>query len=103
MVKIEATLDRALLERASEAIQTAGATGLTVSEARVAAGSGRQIYRGSMHGVFRSMLRLEVALEEDQLDEVLNALCAVLKESASFDTQIFVLPMPRMVTIRTGA
>jgi len=103
MVKIEATLDRTLIERASEALQLAGATGLTVSEARVSAGGGRQIYRGSMHGVFRSMLRLEVALEDEQLDAVLDALCEVLKDSASPDTQIFVLPMVRMVTIRTAA
>lgn len=102
MVKIEATLDRTLLERASEALQNAGATGLTVSEARVEAGGGRQIYRGSMHGVFRSMLRLEVALEDDQLDGVLDALCEVMKDSASPDAQIFVFPLQRMVTIRTG-
>lgn len=103
MVKIEATVDRALLDRACEALQTAGATGLTVSEARVEAGSGRQIYRGSMHGVFRSMLRLEVALEEDQLEAVLAALSEVLRDSSSPDARIFVLPLGRMVTIRTGA
>jgi len=103
MVKIEATLDRTLIERASEALQSAGATGLTVSEARVEAGGGRQIYRGSMHGVFRSMLRLEVGLEDEQLEPVLAALSAVLRDSASPDTQIFVLPMLQMITIRTAA
>lgn len=104
MVKIEVTLDRFLLDRAGEALQEVGIPGLTVSEVRVEAGDGRgrQIYRGSMHGVFRTMLRLDVVVSEEQVETALEAIRGAVSEEASREARMIVIPVAEAVRIRTG-
>ena len=103
MVKIEATVDRTSLEPLSEALQEAGVTGITVSEVRVqAADSGPNIYRGRLHGLFRTMLRVDVVVASDRLEPVLAAISEVLQPEASPQVCVVITPVAEAVQIRTG-
>jgi len=104
MHKIEATLERSLLDSVSEALQEVGVPGLTVAEVRVEAGDGRgrHVYRGSLHGVFRSMVRLEVVVSDEMLEPALAAMSGAMRETASDDVRLVVTPVSEAVRIRTG-
>jgi nitrogen regulatory protein PII len=103
MVKIEATVDRFSLDTLSDALQEAGVTGLTVSEVRVpAADAGPRIYRGSLHGLFRTMLRIEVVVPAERMEGVLEAISATLKATATEQSCVVVTPVSEAVQIRTG-
>ena len=103
MVKIEATVDRSSLEALSEALQEAGVTGITVSEVRVqAADSGPNVYRGRLHGLFRTMLRVDVVVTAERLEPVLAAISGALGPGASPQSCVVVTPVAEAVQIRTG-
>lgn len=104
MVKIEVTLDRFLLDRVSEALQDVGLSGLTVADVRVEAGDGRgrHVYRGSMHGVFRTMLRLEVVVSEERQELALAAITKAMAAEASREAPLIVTPVAEAIRIRTG-
>jgi nitrogen regulatory protein P-II 2 len=93
------------LEEVRTALDRLGVRGMTVSEAN---GYGRQkghteIYRGSEYAVaFMPKLRLEIAIEDDEVDPAVEAIQAAARTGQIGDGKIFVLPLERAIRVRTG-
>jgi len=93
------------LDDVREALTELGVTGLTVLEAK---GFGRQkgqteIYRGAEYAVsFLPKVKLEVAVEEAQVDKVVEAIQTSAGTGRIGDGKIFVMPIEKAVRIRTG-
>jgi nitrogen regulatory protein PII len=93
------------LDEVRDALTAAGVSGITVSEVR---GFGRQkghteLYRGAEYVVdFLPKLKLEVVLEEEQLDRVLEAIQQSAKTGSVGDGKIFVSTIDQVIRIRTG-
>ena len=86
-------------------LSEAGVRGMTVTEAK---GFGRQkghteLYRGAEYVVdFLPKLKLEIAVTDDQVDTVVEAVSKTANSGKIGDGKIFVLAMERVVRIRTG-
>jgi len=93
------------LDDAKEALQAVGVQGLTVGEVR---GYGRQrghteVYRGAEYTVeFVPKVKLEIAVQDQDVDAVIDALVAATRSGQVGDGKIFVTPVDRVVRIRTG-
>ncbi len=93
------------LDEVRDALTVAGVSGITVSEVR---GFGRQkghteLYRGAEYVVdFLPKLKLEVVLEEEQLERVLEAMQQSAKTGSVGDGKIFVSTVDQVIRIRTG-
>ncbi|MEM8830025.1 MAG: P-II family nitrogen regulator [Cyanobacteria bacterium P01_G01_bin.19] len=105
MKKIEAIIRPFKLDEVKIALVNAGVVGMTVSEVR---GFGRQKgqterYRGSEYTVeFLQKLKLEIVIEEDQVDMVVDKIIAAARTGEIGDGKIFVYPVDQVVRIRTG-
>ncbi|MEO5345236.1 MAG: P-II family nitrogen regulator [Magnetococcus sp. YQC-9] len=88
-----------------EALTAIGITGMTVTEVR---GFGRQkghteLYRGAEYQVdFLPKIKVEVAISDDRLDQVIDAIRDAAKTGKIGDGKIFVMPIEQAVRIRTG-
>ncbi|MBF0627438.1 MAG: P-II family nitrogen regulator [Magnetococcales bacterium] len=88
-----------------EALTAVGVTGMTVTEVR---GFGRQkghteLYRGAEYQVdFLPKIKVEVAVSDDRLDQVVEAIRESAKTGKIGDGKIFVMPIEHAVRIRTG-
>ncbi|GAB0057185.1 Nitrogen regulatory protein P-II 2 [Candidatus Magnetaquicoccaceae bacterium FCR-1] len=88
-----------------EALTAIGITGMTVTEVR---GFGRQkghteLYRGAEYQVdFLPKIKVEVAVSDDRLDQVVDAIRESAKTGKIGDGKIFVMPIEQAVRIRTG-
>lgn len=88
-----------------DAISEIGAGRMTVSEAK---GFGRQkghseLYRGSEYRVdFIPKVRIEVAVEDEMVEALVEAIERSARTDSIGDGKIFVLPMDECVRIRTG-
>ena len=93
------------LDDAREALSEIGVRGITVSEVK---GFGRQkghteLYRGAEYVVdFLPKVKLEVAIEADQLDQVIETISKAAQTGKIGDGKIFVTPLENVVRIRTG-
>jgi nitrogen regulatory protein P-II 2 len=93
------------LEEVRDALNTIGVHGMTIAEVK---GYGRQkghteIYRGAEYAVnFLPKVRIEVAIPDDQVDRVIDAISAAAKTGQIGDGKIFVTDISRAVRIRTG-
>ena len=93
------------IEDVKEALRDVGVAGLTVSEAR---GFGRQrghteVYRGAEYQVdFVPKSRIEVMVDDDQVDGVIDAIMKSARTGKIGDGKIAVLPLEDVVRIRTG-
>jgi nitrogen regulatory protein PII len=93
------------LDEVRDALTAAGVSGITVSEVR---GFGRQkghteLYRGAEYVVdFLPKLKLDVVVEEGQLDGVLEAIQQSAKTGSVGDGKIFVSTIEQVIRIRTG-
>ncbi|MGD0642810.1 MAG: P-II family nitrogen regulator [Roseiarcus sp.] len=93
------------LDDIREALDRLGAHGMTVTEVK---GYGRQkghteIYRGAEYVVsFVPKARLEVAVPDDRVDAVVEAIRAAALTGQIGDGKIFVTPLERAVRVRTG-
>ena len=93
------------VEDVKEALREIGIAGLTVSEAR---GFGRQrghteVYRGAEYQVdFVPKSRIEVMVDDDQVDGVIDAIVKSARTGKIGDGKISVLPLEEVVRIRTG-
>jgi nitrogen regulatory protein P-II 2 len=93
------------LEEVRDALTGIGVHGLTVTEVK---GYGRQkghteIYRGAEYAVnFLPKLKVEVAVESDQVKKVIAAITGAAKTGQIGDGKIFVYPIEHAVRIRTG-
>ena len=93
------------LDTVREALTELGIQGLTVSEAK---GFGRQkgqteIYRGAEYVIdFVPKVRLELVVEDGQVDSVVEAIQNAAHTDKIGDGKIFVLEVAQAVRIRTG-
>ena len=105
MKKIEAVIKPFKLDEVREALADVGVTGLTVTECK---GFGRQkghteLYRGAEYVVdFLPKIKLEVAVTDDQLDTVVEAIMKAAGTGKIGDGKIFVWDLDKAVRIRTG-
>ena len=93
------------LDEIRDALTGVGIHGLTVTEAK---GYGRQkghteIYRGTEYTVnLLPKLKIEVAVAADQVDKVVAAIIGAAKTGEIGDGKIFVMPLEKVIRIRTG-
>ena len=93
------------LDDVREALTPLGVQGLTVSEVK---GFGRQkgqteIYRGAEYHVsFLPKVKIEVAVSDDMVDTVVEAITRSAHTGKIGDGKIFVLDVTRAIRIRTG-
>ena len=105
MKKVEAIIRPFKLEDLKLALVNAGIVGMTVSEVR---GFGRQKgqverYRGSEFTVeFLQKLKIEVVIDDSNVDTVVNAIAEAAKTGEIGDGKIFISPIDTVVRIRTG-
>ncbi|HEY9639891.1 MAG TPA: P-II family nitrogen regulator [Coleofasciculaceae cyanobacterium] len=105
MKKVEAIIRPFKLDEVKIALVNAGIVGMTVSEVR---GFGRQKgqterYRGSEYTVeFLQKLKIEIVVEDDQLDMVVDKVIAAARTGEIGDGKIFVSPVEQIIRIRTG-
>jgi nitrogen regulatory protein P-II 1 len=88
-----------------EALNSLGIKGMTVTEVK---GYGRQkghteIYRGAEYVVdFIPKVKMEVVVQEEQVDQVIDTILKVARTGKIGDGKIFVLPVERVIRVRTG-
>ncbi|MQP67952.1 P-II family nitrogen regulator [Niveispirillum sp. SYP-B3756] len=93
------------LDEVREALTALGIQGLTVSEVK---GFGRQkgqteIYRGAEYSVsFLPKVKVEVAVTDELVDSVVEAIQKAANTGRIGDGKIFVLDVVQTVRIRTG-
>ena len=93
------------LDFVREALSDIGVKGLTVTEVK---GFGRQrghteLYRGAEYVLdFLPKLKLEIAVPEEQVEAILEAIIASASSGKIGDGKIFVAPLEQVVRIRTG-
>jgi len=93
------------LEDVREALSLIGIQGLTVTEVK---GFGRQkghaeLYRGAEYNVnFLPKVKIEVAISDEQLDEVIDVMSKSAWTGKIGDGKIFVTELQRVIRIRTG-
>jgi nitrogen regulatory protein P-II 2 len=93
------------LDEVRSALTGAGVKGMTVTEVK---GYGRQkghteIYRGAEYSVnFLPKLRIEIAVETDEVSKIVDALTQAAKTGQIGDGKIFVSSLDHAVRIRTG-
>jgi nitrogen regulatory protein P-II 1 len=105
MKKIEAVIRHYKLEDVKKSLTDAGIVGMTVGEVR---GFGRQRghkeqYRGAEYTVdFMPKLKLEVVVDDGQLETAIKAITESAQTGNVGDGKIFVTSLEDVVRIRTG-
>ena len=105
MKKIEAIIKPFKLDEVKEALQEIGIQGLSVIEVK---GFGRQkghteLYRGAEYVVdFLPKVKIEVALDDDQVDPAIAAIIEAAKTDKIGDGKIFVSTIEQAIRSRTG-
>jgi nitrogen regulatory protein P-II 2 len=93
------------LDEVREALSEIGVQGITVTEVK---GFGRQkghteLYRGAEYVVdFLPKIKLEAAIDDNMLDQVLEAIEKSARTGKIGDGKIFVSSLEHVVRIRTG-
>lgn len=104
MKKIEAIIRPFKLDEVKEALVEEGVRGLTISEVR---GYGRQkghteTYRGSEYRIeFIPKIKIEVVVDNDQVDKVVDAILRTAKTGQVGDGKIFISDVQDVIRIRT--
>ncbi len=105
MKLIIAVIKPSRLDVVLDAVTEAGASGLTVTEVR---GYGRQkgkteVYRGAEYEVkLLPKVKLEIAVSDDIVDRVVEALARSANTGKIGDGKVFVLDLEQALRIRTG-
>ena len=105
MKKIEAIIKPFKLDEVKEALQEIGIQGLSVIEVK---GFGRQkghteLYRGAEYVVdFLPKVKIEVALDDDQVEPAIAAIIDAAKTDKIGDGKIFVSTIEQAIRIRIG-
>jgi len=105
MKKIEAIIKPFKLDEVKDALNALGIKGMTVTEVK---GYGRQkghteIYRGAEYVVdFIPKIKLEIIIEAEQVDQVIDTITKVARTGKIGDGKIFVMPVERVIRVRTG-
>lgn len=93
------------LDDVREALSEVGVAGITVTEVK---GFGRQkghteLYRGAEYVVdFLPKIKVEVAVDDAQLEQVIEAIAGAAKTGKIGDGKIFVYEVEQAIRIRTG-
>ena len=93
------------LDEVREALSEIGVQGITVTEVK---GFGRQkghteLYRGAEYVVdFLPNVKIDVAIADDQLDRVIEAITKAANTGKIGDGKIFVVNLEQAIRIRTG-
>ncbi len=93
------------LDDVRESLSEIGVQGITVTEVK---GFGRQkghteLYRGAEYVVdFLPKVKIEVAIGEDMLDRVIEAITKAANTGKIGDGKIFVVALEQAIRIRTG-
>jgi nitrogen regulatory protein P-II 1 len=105
MKKIEAIVKPFKLDDIKNALDGKGVYGMTVSEVK---GYGRQkghreMYRGAEYITdFVPKIKIEVVVAADRVDELVDVLREAANTGKIGDGKIFILPVERVVRVRTG-
>ena len=105
MKKIEAVIKPFKLDDVKEALHELGLQGITVLEAK---GFGRQkghteLYRGAEYVVdFLPKAKIEIAIRDDLVDAVIEAITKAANTGKIGDGKIFVVNLEQVIRIRTG-
>ncbi|HEY6795365.1 MAG TPA: P-II family nitrogen regulator [Kineosporiaceae bacterium] len=87
------------------ALEAAGVSGLTVSQAQ---GYGRQrghteVYRGAEYRIdFVPKVRVEVLVQDHDLEQVVTAVTGAARSGKIGDGKVWILPVDDVVRVRTG-
>ncbi len=93
------------LDDVRAALGEIGIKGMTVSEVK---GFGRQkghteLYRGAEYQVeYIPKVKLEIAVEANQVDQIVEAICNAANTGKIGDGKIFITALENVVRIRTG-
>jgi nitrogen regulatory protein P-II 1 len=93
------------IEEVKEALREIGVSGLTMTDVE---GFGRQrghteVYRGAEYQVdFVPKVRVEVVVDDDGVDEVVDAIAAAARTGKIGDGKLWVSDVERVLRIRTG-
>jgi nitrogen regulatory protein P-II 1 len=105
MKKIEAIIKPHKLDDVKDGLTEIGIKGMTVTEVK---GYGRQkghteIYRGAEYVVdFLPKVKIEIVVPADVVDQVVDKIRETANTGKIGDGKIFVLPIERIVRVRTG-
>ena len=93
------------LDDVKERLKALNVSGMTITEAQ---GFGRQrghteVYRGAEYEVdFVPKLKLEVLIDDTQVDEVVEAIVSADNTGKIGDGKVWVIPVEQAVRVRTG-
>ena len=93
------------LDDVKERLKALNVTGMTITEAQ---GFGRQrghteVYRGAEYEVdFVPKLKLEVLIDDAQVDEVVEAIVSAANTGKIGDGKVWVVPVEQALRVRTG-
>ncbi|RVU31698.1 MULTISPECIES: P-II family nitrogen regulator [Neptunomonas] len=105
MKLVSAVIKPFKLDDVREALSDIGIQGVTVTEVK---GFGRQkghteLYRGAEYVVdFLPKVKIEVAIDDELLDQVIEAISKTANTGKIGDGKIFVMPLEQVIRIRTG-
>ena len=105
MKKIEAIIKPFKLDEVKDALNDIGVSGMTISEVK---GFGRQrghkeIYRGAEYQVdFIPKIKIDVVVDASIADNVVATIAEKANTGKIGDGKIFVLPLEKIIRIRTG-
>jgi nitrogen regulatory protein P-II 2 len=105
MKMVSAIIKPFKLDDVREALSEVGVAGITVTEVK---GFGRQkghteLYRGAEYVVdFLPKIKVEIAIDDDVVDQVVEAITSAAKTGKIGDGKIFVTPLEQVVRVRTG-
>ena len=105
MKKIEAIIKPFKLDEVKEELAALGIQGMNVCEIK---GFGRQmghqeLYRGAEYVVdFMPKIRIDIVLEDEMVEQAIEAIINAANGGKIGDGKIFVLPVERVIRIRTG-
>ncbi len=105
MKMVSAVIKHFRLDEVRKALTDIGVQGMTAIEVK---GFGRQkghteVYRGVEYEVrFLPKVKIEVAVDEDKLDEVVNTIQENARTGEIGDGKIFVYDLQDIIRIRTG-
>ena len=105
MKLVKAIIKPFKLEEVKEALSEVGIEGMTVTEVK---GFGRQkghteLYRGAEYVVdFLPKVKIDVAIDDKDLDRVIEAITKAANTGKIGDGKIFVVNLEQAIRIRTG-
>ncbi|WP_224364813.1 P-II family nitrogen regulator [Hyalangium versicolor] len=106
MKRVEAIIKPSKLDEVKEALHRLGVQGMTATEVK---GFGRQrghteFYKGSESASvgFLQKVRLEVVVDDGQVEKVVEAIVGAARTGKIGDGKIFIMPVEEVIRIRTG-